>query len=46
MNAHAARFNRTLQEPFVDDHEDFLVDDLAAFNRKLADWLLVGYRLK
>ncbi len=40
MNAHVERFNRTLQEQFVDYHEDLLVDDLAAFNRKLADWLL------
>ena len=40
MNAHAERFNRTLQEQFVDYHEDLLFDDLAAFNRKLADWLL------
>ena len=40
MNAHAARFNRTLQEMFVDYHEDLLFDDLAAFHRKLADWLL------
>ena len=40
MNAHAERFNRTLQETFVDYHEELLLDDLAAFNRKLADWLL------
>ena len=40
MNAHAERFNRTLQEQFVDYHEDLLFDHLAAFNRKLADWLL------
>ena len=40
MNAHAERFNRTLQEQFVDYHEDLLFDDLAAFNRNLADWLL------
>ncbi len=40
MNAHAERFNRTLQEQFMDDHEDLLFDDLAAVNRKLADWLL------
>ena len=40
MNAHAERFNRTLQEQFVDDHEDLLFDDLAAFNQHLADWLL------
>ena len=29
-----------LQETFVDDHEDLLFDDLAAFNRQLADWPL------
>ena len=40
MNAHAERFNRTLQEQFVDYHEDLLFDDLATFNRQLADWLL------
>ena len=40
MNAHAERFNRTLQEQFVDYQEDLLFDDLAAFNQKLADWLL------
>ena len=40
MNAHVERFNRTIQEQFVDYHEDVLFDDLAAFNRKLADWLL------
>ena len=39
MNAHAERFNRTLQESFVDDHEDLLFTDLARFNQKLADWL-------
>ena len=39
MNAHARRFNRTLQEQFVDYHEDLLFDE-ADFNRKLADWLL------
>ena len=40
MNAHAERFHRTLQEQFVDYHEALLFDDLADFNRKLADWLL------
>ena len=32
--------NRTLQEPFVDDHETLRFDGLTAFHRKLADWLL------
>ncbi len=36
MNAHVERFNRTLQEQFVDYHTDLLFDDLAAFNR---NWL-------
>ena len=43
MNAHVERFNRTLQEDFVDFHEDLLwagEDGLAEFNRRLADWLL------
>jgi transposase InsO family protein len=41
MNAHAERFNRTIQESFVDYHEELLFTDLALFNRKLADWLVV-----
>lgn len=40
MNAHAERFNRTIQESFVDYHENLLFTDLALFNRKLADWLV------
>ncbi len=40
MNAHCERFNRTLQEEFVDYHEDQLFTDLKAFNDKLFDWLL------
>ena len=40
MNAHAERFNRTLQESFVDDHEDLLFTDLALFNRKPTEWLV------
>jgi transposase InsO family protein len=40
MNAHIERFNRTVQESFVDYHEDLLFTDLARFNQKLADWLL------
>ncbi|MGN2390922.1 integrase core domain-containing protein, partial [Pelomicrobium sp. G1] len=40
MNAHVERFNRTIQESFVDYHEDLLFTDLARFNQKLADWLL------
>lgn len=40
MNAHAERFNRTVQESFLDYHEDLLFTDLALFNQKLADWLV------
>jgi len=39
MNAHCERFNRTIQEEFVDYH----VSDLKTpevFNRKLIDWLI------
>jgi transposase InsO family protein len=37
MNAHIERFNRTVQDAFVDFHEDLLYTDLALFNQKLAD---------
>ncbi len=40
MNPQAERFNRTIQEEFVDYHEELLFTDLDAFNRKLTDWLL------
>ncbi len=33
MNAHVERFNRTLQDEFVDYHESLLFDDIAEFNR-------------
>ncbi len=39
MNAHCERFNRTLQEEFVDYHEALLFDDLEAFNQRLFLWL-------
>ena len=39
MNAHCERFNRTLQEEFVDFHANVLLD-VAAFNRKLMDYLI------
>jgi transposase InsO family protein len=32
MNAHAERFNRTIQESFVDYHEELLFTDLALSN--------------
>ena len=40
MNAHTERFNRTVQDDFVDYHEDLLFEDMAAFNDHLADWLI------
>ena len=40
MNAYIERFNRTLQEEFVDHHEDLLFEDLNAFNSALMDYLL------
>jgi len=40
MNAHNERFNRTLQEQFVDYQEDLLFTDLEEFNRRLAGWLM------
>jgi transposase InsO family protein len=39
MNAHDERFNRTIQEEFVDYHEDALLDP-GYFNDKLLDYLL------
>ncbi len=40
MNAYIERFNRTLQEEFIDHHEDLLFEDLSAFNFALMDYLL------
>ena len=39
MNAHLERFNRTLQEEFVDFHAP-LLKDVDAFNRELMDYLI------
>ncbi len=39
MNVHVERFNRTLQEEFLDYHEELLMEP-AAFNRELIPWLL------
>lgn len=39
MNAHCERFNRTIQEEFIDYHDAELLNP-ALFNRKLADWLI------
>jgi len=40
MNAHNERFNRTIQEQFVDFNEDLLFSDLEAFNREMGKWLI------
>jgi len=40
MNAHNERFNRTIQEQFVDYNEDLLFTDIDLFNEKMADWLI------
>lgn len=40
MNAHCERFNRTIQEQFVDWHEELLFTDLELFNQKLSQWLI------
>ena len=39
MNAHVERFNRTIQEEFIDYHQDLLLDP-DQFNRRLIPWLL------
>ena len=39
MNAHVERFNRTIQEEFVDYHDGELLE-VDVFNRKLIDWLI------
>ena len=39
QNAHAERFNRTVQEEFANYHRTELWVDLDAFNRKLFEWL-------
>jgi len=40
MNAHNERFNRTLQEQFVDFYEDLLFTDIDLFNQYMANWLI------
>lgn len=45
MNAHAERFNRTVQESFSNFHKGLLFADLEKFNQLLAGWLLF-YNLK
>jgi transposase InsO family protein len=39
MNAHLERFNRTIQEEFIDYHS-FLLLNPHDFNRKLIDYLI------
>ena len=39
MNAHCERFNRSIQEEFVDHHESDLFYDLHGFNDNLIDYL-------
>ena len=39
MNAHIERFNRTIQEEFVNFHTDLPLTDSVAFNDKLFDYL-------
>lgn len=39
MNAHVERFNRTLQEEFIDYHEELLITP-SLFNQKLIPWLI------
>jgi len=38
-NGHIEKFNRTIQEEFIDQNE-YLLSDPDIFNRKLIDWLL------
>jgi len=40
MNAHAERFNRSIQEEFIEFHKDLLLHDIDAFNNKLFDYLI------
>jgi len=40
MNAFIERFNRTIQEDFINWHLMTLRDDINHFNRELMDWLL------
>ena len=39
MNAFNERFNRTVQEDFVDYEEDLLAEDLRSFNHRLLDYI-------
>ena len=39
MNAYCERFNRTVQDEFLDVHEELLFYDLPQFNQRLLDWI-------
>ena len=39
MNAHCERFNRTVQQEFLDYQEELLFTDLPASNEQLFEWL-------
>ncbi len=45
MNAHAERFNRTVQEEFVSYYQGLVATDMPEFNRRLAEYLCF-YNLK
>lgn len=38
-NGHVEKFNRTIQEEFIDQNEIWL-SDMAEFNRRMSDWLV------
>lgn len=38
-NGHIEKFNRTIQEEFVDQHEKWF-DDIDEFNQKMLDWIM------
>jgi transposase InsO family protein len=40
VHAHIERFNKTLQEEFVDYHVDQAIDQPTIFNQELSDWLI------
>jgi transposase InsO family protein len=40
MNAHVERFNKTIQQDFINFRYQLLKDDIDEFNRQLMDWLI------
>ena len=40
MNARVERFNRTIQEEFMDTDRYLMADDIELWNKKLMDWLI------